>query len=154
MSFMSLPTWLENGVRNNLWNLAISLAVSLIFFGAARRRAMSAYSERRKRAHDEIVRIVETRLVNGVRINAAELNAFIRAVCRQYDVSPQGSLTNASVLEDVRLRIESSPHLNAQQKTEYAARVAQPAPTGNGEVTSLPVAPTLVKLVGRLRLAT
>jgi hypothetical protein len=107
--------------------ILISLMTGLLFFvlgplglwfsGRRIRR------ERRRRASQALLDLIEDMLVSAETIDSANLSALFRAVERETDVILEGFYDADTLFEDLALRFARSRHLDAAQKNKYADEI-------------------------------
>ena len=112
------PFWDEHGTT-----LAITLGAGLLFFvlgplaAAFSRRKIRR--ERVDKVKDSLANLLEGMLVNQEDISGDKLHRMLRATEREADVILGSAYDLERLIDDVSLRFQRSPHLDATQKNGY-----------------------------------
>ena len=113
--------------------LLITLGGGLVFFvlgplaGAFSKRRIRR--ERVEKVKDSLTNLVEGMLVNQEDISGDKLRRMFRATEREADVVVGSQYDLEKLLDDVALRFQRSPHLDASQKNDYLKTLASLADT-------------------------
>ena len=128
-------------------SILITLGVGFVFFllgpiaGAFSKRRIRR--ERVEKVKDSLANLVEGMLVNQEDISGDKLRRMFRATEREADVVVGSQYDLGRLLDDVGLRFQRSPHLDAKQKNGYLETLASLADTlaENGDELGKSVAP-------------
>jgi len=113
-------------IENNwltLLSIVIGLLVSFLFFRLQRKDVVSAREERLKHAHEELIDVIETYIINKQQLSEQAIENLVSASERSYKVRLRPDCDPPSLLQDVALRLQRSRHLDIAQKTEYAEKI-------------------------------
>jgi ABC-type multidrug transport system fused ATPase/permease subunit len=123
---MSLVIALIEFVKENWPTIIVTLLGGFVFFLLSiylyGKYARSALYERKKRAKESLVDIMESLIIVKKTINLNKFSRVVRALEREYEVE-LSDVSFRSILEDIELRIEKSKHLDPQQKIDYADNI-------------------------------
>ncbi len=122
-----MSQWLIQFWKANSGAILISLATGFLFFVLgplglwfSGRRIRT---ERRRRASEALLDLIEDMLVSGETITPSKLATLFRAVERDADVVLEGFYDAETLFEDLTLRFVKSRHLDATQKNKYSEEI-------------------------------
>jgi len=122
-----MAEWLVHFWQANSNAVLISLGTGFIFFVLgpigvwfSGRRIRT---ERRRRASQALLDLLEDMLVSGEQIHPTNLSALFRAMERETDVVLEGFYDAETLFEDLALRFAKSRHLDATQKNKYSDEI-------------------------------
>lgn len=101
----------------------ITFIVTWLFFRRSAKHLQSAWYERRKRARDEVLDILESHFINEDEVSEQLIVQLVRALGRAHEVDIDADCNAVTLLEDVQLRFERSAHLDADEVAEYVEQV-------------------------------
>lgn len=114
-------------LRKNLPSIVITLICGFLFFLLStftyRKYTKSVQYERRKKAIEILIDIVENLLVIKKDITLEKFFRIVHALERENEIELAPFISLRSILEDVELRIEKSRHLDPKQKENYVKRI-------------------------------
>lgn len=117
---------MQSFIENNwltLLSIAIGLLVSYSFYRLQRKDVVSAREERLKHAHEELIDVIETYIINKQHLSDEAIENLVAASERSYKVRLRPDCSPETLLQDVALRLQRSRHLDIAQKTEYAEKI-------------------------------
>lgn len=117
-----MQSFLENNWLT-LLSILIGLVVSYLFYRLQRKDVVSAQEERLKHAHEELIDVIETYIINKQQLSDEAIENLVAASERSYRVRLRPEFSPVTLLQDVALRLQRSRHLDIAQKTEYAEKI-------------------------------
>ena len=99
--------------------VCLTLALTIAIYMLQERRAISARDEREKRAHGDLLDIIENHIINKQEISEEYIYDLFGSLDREYGTTLRNTYTPIMLLQDMALRIEKSKHLDIQQKEAY-----------------------------------
>lgn len=97
-----------------------SYLISALFYRRQRKESNTIALERTRRAHHEILDILESYIINKEVIRIVQIKHLIESCEREYDSNLQNFVSPMTLLQDVSFRLQKSKHLNVQEKSNYA----------------------------------
>lgn len=96
----------------------VGIIVSFTFYRLQKKDAKSAEKERNYRAKDEVISLIERYFINDQPLTESSILNHIQACERTHQANISEFCTPYSILQDVVFRIQKSPHLNNEKRTE------------------------------------
>ena len=106
-------------------SIFVGFIVGYIFYRLQKRDVASVRAERVKRAKEELLDVIENRIVNKQQVTEESIHNFLVASEREYQVGLKDVCTPTTLLQDAELRLQKSRHLDIAQKREYSDQIEQ-----------------------------
>lgn len=113
--------WVE--IVLSVISIIVGAIVGYVFYRLQKRDVTSAQSERIKRAHEELLDVIESYIINKQNISENTIYNLLDASERQYQVDLRAVSTPITLLQDVALRLQKSRHLDVTQKSGYSTEI-------------------------------
>lgn len=104
-------------------SIVIGAIVTLISLIITNNYAISAENERFKQAQNEILDILENRIINNQELSESKIKRLLNAVARENQIQASQFESLISIIETLELRFENSKHLSPDQKSKYSQKI-------------------------------
>lgn len=104
-------------------SIIVGIIVAYIFYRLQKKDVGSAEIERRKRAREELLDVIESNIINKQKPTEDFIQNLIAAFEREYKVNLEEICSPITLLQDVSLRLQRSRHLDISQKGTYAEQI-------------------------------
>lgn len=120
---MILQQGIVQSLTSNWVTIVVTVLATAITLFVSVRYQTNAREERLNQAKDGVISVIEEHVIDGKNLSTNKLDNLIRAAEREHVVPLGEKVSKTSLLEDLQLKIERSPHLNTEQKQEYTAQI-------------------------------
>lgn len=126
---MSIFAEIGNAVAANWANWSFTTVVTLLgaYVGIRyqSRRQESVDEKEREQAKDEIISMMENRLINEKDISEDWIDNLVLAAERKYELRTLSQISPVSLLQELMFKIEESSHLDPDQKERYVNNIEE-----------------------------
>lgn len=115
------------GIIHSLTTNWVTIVVTTVATGitlyVSKKHQTNAREERLKQAEESVIGVIEEHIIDGKDLSISKFDDLINAAEREHSVPLSENVSKVSLLEDLELKIERSPHLNSDQKEKYTDQI-------------------------------